>query len=47
MVNKGINQKSKKCAKKIELLYVARETVIKLFNNYSSIASETKYKAIH
>ena len=31
----------------IELLCESREAVIKLFNNYSSIVSEIKYKSIH
>ena len=31
----------------IKLLYESREAVIKLFNDYSSIASEAKYKSIH
>ena len=31
----------------IKLLYESREAVIKLFNNYFSIVSEAKYKAIH
>ena len=30
----------------IELLYKSQETVIKLFNDYSLIASEAKYKRI-
>ena len=33
--------------KNIKLLYESLEAVIKLFNNYSSIASEAKYKAKH
>ena len=33
--------------KKIKLLYESREAVIKLFNDYSSIVSEVKYKTIH
>ena len=31
----------------IKLLYESREAVIKLFNDYSSIVSEVKYKTIH
>ena len=31
----------------IKLLYEARETIIRLFNYYSTISSEAKYKAIH
>ena len=31
----------------INLLYKSQEAVIKLFNNYSSIVSEAKYKSIH
>ena len=43
-----INQKSKKGhLKTIKLLYKSREAVIKLFNDYSSIAFEAKYKAKH
>ena len=30
----------------INLLYKSQEAVIKLFNNYSSIVSEAKYKSI-
>ena len=33
--------------KNIRLLYESREGVIKLFNDYSSILSEAKYKTIH
>ena len=29
------------------MLYESREAVIKLFNDYSSVVSEAKYKAIH
>ena len=35
------------CITNIKLLYKTREVVIKLFNDYSSIASEAKYKATH
>ena len=31
----------------IKFLYESREDVIKLFNDYSSIISEAKYKSIH
>ena len=31
----------------IKLLYKAQQTIFNLFNNYSTIASEAKYKAIH
>ena len=31
----------------IDMLYNAQEKVIKLFDDYSTIASETKYKTIH
>ena len=31
----------------VKLLYKLQEAVIKLFNNYSSIVSEAKYKAKH
>ena len=36
-----------KALKNIKLLYKSWEAVIKLFNEYSSIASEVKYKRIH
>ena len=43
-----INQKSKKGhLKTIKLLYKSREAVIKLFNDYSSIISEAKYRTKH
>ena len=29
------------------MLYESREAVIKLFNDYSSVVSKTKYKSIH
>ena len=32
---------------KIKLLCASRKAVIKLFNDYSSIVSEAKYKSIH
>ena len=31
----------------MKLLYKSQEAVIKLFNDYSSIVSEAKYKTIH
>ena len=31
----------------IKFLYESREAIIKLFNDYSSIVSETKFKSIH
>ena len=36
--------KAKKCNKKIKTLYESREKVLKLFNHYSKILSEAKYK---
>ena len=33
--------------KNIKLLYESREALIKLFNNYSSIVSQGKYKEKH
>ena len=33
-----------KCIKNIKLLYKSREAVLKLFNDYSLIRSDTKYK---
>ena len=33
-------------SKNIKLLYKSREAVIKLFKDYSSVASEAKYKTI-
>ena len=36
-----INQKS---IQNIKMLYQSRQAVIKLFNDYSSLASEAKYK---
>ena len=33
-----------KCIKNIKLLYESREAVLKLFNDYSLIRSDTKYK---
>ena len=46
--NGSMNQKGKKNAiKKIKTLYESPEKVIKLFNNYSKIASKAKYRSIH
>ena len=43
-----IKQKSKKMAlENIKLLYESWEAVMKLFNNYSWIISQTKYKTIN
>ena len=33
-----------KCIKNIKLLYESREAVLKLFNDYSLVRSDTKYK---
>ena len=33
-----------KCIKNIKLLYESREAALKLFNDYSLIRSDTKYK---
>ena len=41
------SEEQKMGLKKIKLLYESREAVIKLFNDYSSIVSEVKYKTIH
>ena len=43
IARKKINQKS---IKNIKLLYELREVVIKLFNGYSSIVFEFKYKIL-
>ena len=45
VTNKSEEQKMR--LKKIKLLYESREAVVKLFNDYSSIVSEVKYKTIH
>ena len=48
-ISKG-KQKSKEQKSVLEntkFLYKPREAVIKLFNDYSSIVSEVKYKSIH
>ena len=41
------SEEQKSALENIKLLYKWREAVIKLFNDCSSIESETKYKAIH
>ena len=41
------SEDQKGALKNIKLLYGSREAVIKLFNDYSSIGSEAKYKTIH
>ena len=41
------SEEQKLALKNIILLYISREAVIKLFNGYSSIVSETKYKTTH
>ena len=41
------SEEQKLALKNIILLYKSREAVIKLFNGYSSIVSETKYKTTH
>ena len=48
-ISRGRNKsKEQKCAlENIKFLYESREAVIKLFNDYSSIVSETKHKTIH
>ena len=45
VINKSEEQKM--ALENIKLLYESREAVIKLFNDYSSIVSEAKYKTIH
>ena len=46
--NGSMNQKGKKNAiKKIKTLYESPETVIKLFNDYSKIASKAKYRLFY
>ena len=44
-INKSEEQKV--TLENIKLLYESRQSVIKLFNDYSLIASEAKYKTIH
>ena len=39
-------EEQKMISKNIKLLYKSREAVIKLFKDYSSVASEAKYKTI-
>ena len=41
------SEEQKGALENIKLLYDLREAIIKLFNDYSSIASEAKYKTIH
>ena len=41
------SEEQKSALKNIKLLYKSREAVIKLFNDYSLIISETKCKSIH
>ena len=41
------SEEQKSVLKNIKLLYKSREAVIKLFNDYSSIVSEFKYKTVH
>ena len=41
------SEEKKRAFGNTKLLYESREAVIKLFNDYSSIASEAKYKSIH
>ena len=38
------SEEQKDALENIELVYESREAVIKLFNDYSSIASEVKFK---
>ena len=41
------SEEQKNSLKSIKLLYESRETVIELFNDFSLIVSEAKYKKIH
>ena len=41
------SEEQKKATKNIKTLYESREKVIKLFNDYSKIASKAKYKSIY
>ena len=41
------SSKQKSALYNIEMLYNKRNNVIKLFNDYSTIASEAKYKVTH
>ena len=41
------SEEQKGAIKNIKILYESREKVIKLFNSYSKIVSEAKYKAIY
>ena len=44
---KSKQQKKKKKKKNIETLYKAQNIVIKIFDNFSSFASNSRYKATH
>ena len=48
-ISRGIHKpkEQKSALENIKLLYESREAVIKLFNDYSSVVSEAKYKSIH
>ena len=41
------SKEQKSALENIKLLYVSRQAVIKLFNDYSSIASDAKHKVKH
>ena len=41
------SEEQKSALENIKLLYESREAVIKLFNDYSSIASKAKHKTIY
>ena len=41
------SEEYKRTLENIKLLYESQEAVVKLFNDYSSIISEVKYKTIH
>ena len=41
------SKEKKRALKNIKLLFESRQDAIKLFNDYSSIASEAKYKVKH
>ena len=41
------SEEQKSALKNIKLLYESRETIMKLFTDYSSIVSEAKYKTIY
>ena len=40
------SEEQKRALENIKLLYKSQEAVIRLFNNYSSIVSEAKYKTL-